>query len=170
MCHHQIVRVLILSALVCLAAAGCNKEKPVGKPATANDAIVIAWWDVRDSKEPKKKDFAEVLVSATVPAEKLYGPSPANPGSSEWKYSDLKLVCADGTTLTAEGVSLGYLKAPDKFNQTQTVTEKPQGNALKPEDSAKFLVEKKKVEAGGLKFQVRDQPPVPLSEEKRRQK
>jgi len=48
--------------------------------------------------------------------------------------------------------------------------KKSQGNALKPQDSAKFLVEKKKVEAGGLKFQVRDHPPVPLTEEKRRQK
>lgn len=170
MCHHQIVRVLVLSALSCLTAAGCNKEKPVAKPAAANDAIVIAWWDVKDSKDPKKKDFAEVLVSATVSAEKLFGPSPKNPGSSEWRYSDLKLVCADGTTLTAEGVSFGYLKTPDTFYPTQTVVEKPQGNALKPEDSAKFLVEKKKVEAGGLKFQVRDHPPVPLPEEKRRQK
>jgi hypothetical protein len=170
MCHRQIASVLFLSALVCFTAAGCNKEKPVAKPAPANDAIVIAWWDVKDSKEPKKKDFAEVLVSATVPAEKLCAPSAKNPGSYEWKYNDLKLVCADGTTLTAEGVNFGYWNMPDKYNQTESYPPNLEGNALKPQDSAKFLVEKKKVEAGSLKFQVRDQPPVPLPEEKRRQK
>ena len=167
MCHCQVARVLFLSSLVCFTAAGCNKEKPAVKPAAANAEIVIAWWD---TKESKKKDRAEVIVSATVPAEKLFAPSPKNPGSSEWRYSDLKLVCSDGTTLNAEGVNFGYWKAPEMYKQTQTVTEKPQGNALKPGDSAKFLVAKERLDAGGLKFQVRDHPPVPLTEEKRRQK
>ena len=167
MCHRQIVRALFLSALVCLTAPGCNKEKPAAKPAAAEDEIVIAWWDTKDSK---KKDFVEVIVSATVPAEKLLVPSPKNPGSYEWRYNALKLVCADGTTLTADGVNFGYWNRPEMYNQTQSFMEKPQGNALKPQDSAKFLVEKKKVEAGGLKFQVRDHPPVPLTEEKRHQK
>jgi hypothetical protein len=170
MCRSLSVKELFLSALVCLTAAGCNKEKPAAKPAAAKQEIVIAWWDVKESKDSKKKDLAEVIVSATVPAEKLCKPSARNPGSYEWKYNDLKLVCADGTTLTAEGVNFGYLNMPDKYNQTESYPGSLEGNALKPQDSAKFLVERKKLEAGGLKFQVRDEPPVLLTDEKRRQK
>jgi hypothetical protein len=157
--------VLFFSVLVCLTAVGCNKEKSGVKPPAANNEIVIAWWD---TKESKKKDLAEVIVSATVPAEKLFAPSAREPGKYEWKYSDLKLACSDGTTLTAEGVNFGYWKAPEMYNKTESGTEKPQGNALKPEDSVKFLVEKKKLDAGSLKLQVRDLPPIPLPEDKRR--
>jgi hypothetical protein len=156
---------LFLASLIVPAAAGCGKEKTVNKPGAAPAEVVIAWWETRDGK---KKDLSEVVVSATVPAEKLFAPSAKEPGKYEWKYSDLKLVCSDGTTLNAEGVNFGYWKAPEMYNKTESGTEKPQGNALKPEDSAKFLVEKKKLDAGGLKFQVRDLPPILLPEEKRR--
>jgi hypothetical protein len=166
MCHRRIARVLFPSALVCLTAVGCNKEKPASKSAFANDEIVVVWWD---TKESKKKDLAEVIVSARVPAEKLFAPSAREPGKYVWKYSDLKLVCSDGTTLNAEGVNFGYLNMPDRYDKTETGTEKPQGNALTERDSVKFRVEKKKLEAGDLKFQVRDHPPVPLTEDKRRQ-
>jgi hypothetical protein len=156
-----------LSALVCLAEAGCSKEKAASRPGGKTDEIVLVWWETTERKE---KNLSAVIVSARIPGEKLYLPSPKNPGSYGWNYQAFKLICPDGSAITADGVRMGYHGDAAPFYKIETYTEDPRSSPLKEKDSVMFLVEKKQVDAGGLKFQVRDLPAIPLTEDKRRGK
>src|SRR5205807_4886335 len=94
-------------------------------------------------------------------------PSPKNPGSYEWSYQDLKLICSDGSSITADGVHLAYHGDGAPFYKVESRAREPQRYALTQYDSTMFLVEKKKLAVGGMKLQVMDLPPIPLTEDKR---
>src|SRR5437016_3131828 len=87
MCYRCTLTVLFLSTFACLAAAGCgsdkdrDKAKGTSKATVKPDEIVVDWWETKDRKE---KDLSEVIVGARIPSDKLFVPSPKNPGSVEW--------------------------------------------------------------------------------------
>jgi hypothetical protein len=138
MCYRCNATVLLLSALTCLSVAGCsnekdrNKDRSTSRPAAAPDEIVVDWWETKDSKE---KNRSAVIVGARIPSGMLFVPSPKNPGSLEWRYKDLKLICADGSSITAEGVHLGFHGEGAQFYKIEKFATEPGRYALTQNDS-----------------------------------
>jgi hypothetical protein len=165
--HRLLGLLLFVPALAGLAGTGCVGGTGAAKRRARAPEILIVDWEITPRTE---KDLAGIIVRARVPGQLLFVPAPKNPGSSGWDYTAFRLVCADGSTVTAEGVRLGYQGESSPFYKVESYTEAPEAHGLKDQDAILFLVDRKKLDAGGLKFQVRDHPPVPLTEADQRRK